>query len=73
MPAANLLTDEGNIATMVQREAVLATGAQHVGSQGSGMDEDNNAHIHCALILLLAVMFIVLLRKNGFHALMVEG
>lgn len=71
MPAANLLTDEGNIATAVQNQTVLRTGAQHVSTQSD--DVDGNCNIHVAILLLLAVVFILLLRKNGFHAIMVEG
>jgi hypothetical protein len=80
MPAVNFLTDEGSISAAVMGDAndirtkgaggLRVTGAQDV----STLAQDNNyCNIHVALIVLIAVGFLVLIEKNGFHSLMVEG
>jgi hypothetical protein len=72
MPAVNFLTDTGSISAAVMGEAndLRTTGAQDV----STMAQDNNyCNVHVALIVLVAVGFLVLLEKQGFHSLLVEG
>ena len=72
MPAVNFLTDTGSISAQVMGEAndLRTTGAQDV----STLAKDNNyCNVHVALIVLVAVGFLVLLEKQGFHSLLVEG
>lgn len=73
MPAANLLTDEGNIAVAVQNEAVLRTGVQDYGTMQDYDVNDSSCNVHVALFVLLAVGFVLVLRKSGLHGLIVEG
>lgn len=73
MPAANLLTDEGNIAIQVQNEAVLRTGVQDYGTMSDSDNSDSSCNVHVALLVLVAVGFVLVLRKTGLHGLIVEG
>lgn len=73
MPAANLLTDEGSISVAVQNSEVLRAGAQDFSTSNNTDNEEGNCNVHVALFFLVAVGFIMVLRKNGFHDLMVEG
>lgn len=73
MPAANLLTDDGNVAIQVQNEAVLRTGVQDYGTMSDYDNSDSACNVHVALFVLVAVGFILVLRKSGLHGLIVEG
>lgn len=73
MPAANLLTDDGNIAIQVQNEAVLRTGVQEYGTMSDYDNDNSSCNVHVALLTILAVGFVLVLRKSGLHGLIVEG
>jgi len=74
MPAANLLTDDGSldIRTDPGGASTLRAGAQDVSTIGDVANADY-CNVHVALFALLGVALIVLLRKNGIHALSLEG
>lgn len=73
MPAANLLTDDGNVAIQVQNEAVLRTGVQDYGTMSDSDSDTSNCNVHVALFVLVAVGLVLVLRKSGLHGLIVEG
>ncbi len=74
MPAANLLTDDGSIdiRTDPGGASTLRAGVQDVTTIGDVGNADY-CNVHVALFALLGVALIVLLRKNGIHALSLEG
>jgi hypothetical protein len=75
MPAANLLTDDGTIDGMRTDPggaSTLRVGAQDVSTIGDVANADY-CNVHVALFALLGVALVVLLRKNGIHALSLEG
>ena len=74
MPAANLLTDDGTLDARTDPggSSTLRVGAQDVSTIGDVANADY-CNVHVALFALLGVALIVLLRKNGIHALSLEG
>lgn len=73
MPAANLFTDDGSLSVNSDpgSTSTLQTGGQHFSTMSAG--NADNCNVHVALFVLLGVALIVLLRKNGIHALSLEG
>lgn len=75
MPAANLLTDDGHLAISSDSgpsQQTLRVGAQDVSTMENG-DSAGYCNVHVAMLFLLAVGFVVLLRRSGIHALALEG
>lgn len=75
MPAANALMDDGTLGMTVDPggSSALRVGAQDMSTMANADIDNRYCNVHVALIFLLSVGFVVLLRKNGIHALSLEG